>query len=355
MATALGKFAAFGPFAALVFSSGAIANDGASKTLERLGLNRRLVSTVPMYPASSLKRHQEGWAQVSIVVQPDGSVIDPILILSSGVEAFSSMAIRAVNEFKYEPLPPDEKQIEQSPDTVYVEFALEENSDGLSRAFRRHHERITEHLQRGDLQAAEARIKKAENAGKWKISEYSQLWLLRALLAEARGDHAEQYWALRRAIRQKQNALEHHWARELLPDMLRLEMSFSLLSDAVETHEMLEDLSLLSREDEGLDDLANRLMKVVNSDHTLGTRAMMPLCTDCESLWTYKPLRRSFTFANVEGAITRLDLRCVSGRHVQEFQPDVVWSIPESWGRCRLIVFGKGGTTFDYLEPATLN
>ncbi len=63
-------------------------DDESESTVFSATFARPIEQTPPKYPKSAQRRDQEGWVDVSYVVQPDGAVTDPIVDDSSGITAF---------------------------------------------------------------------------------------------------------------------------------------------------------------------------------------------------------------------------------------------------------------------------
>ncbi|MGD8341765.1 MAG: hypothetical protein PVH89_13360 [Gammaproteobacteria bacterium] len=67
-----------------------------------------------------------------------------------------------------------------------------------------------------------------------------------------------------------------------------------------------------------------------------------------ESPWQIDAGRRIFTIDNVDGQVTSIEAECDSRHLTLDFQPEVDWQIPESLGRCSLLVNGESGTSFSF-------
>ena len=83
--------------------------------------------------------------------------------------------------------------------------------------------------------------------------------------------------------------------------------------------------------------------------------ARATLTTPCdrdagEALWNYVPARRGFSFASVDGNVERFEARCDNHRISAKVEPDKTWSLPDSWGRCQVFVFGDDGASFEFVE-----
>ena len=66
--------------------------------------------------------------------------------------------------------------------------------------------------------------------------------------------------------------------------------------------------------------------------------------------WHFRPVRRRLTLANVQGQLNSIEMRCDHKRFTSEVSDAVEWHMPESWGSCRVHIFGEPGTRFDVYE-----
>jgi hypothetical protein len=69
-----------------------------------------------------------------------------------------------------------------------------------------------------------------------------------------------------------------------------------------------------------------------------------------DHLWHIGTDRRIFTIANIDGAVDKIEVECDGRRASLEFQPDVEWQLPDSWGDCELFVDADPGTMFNFYE-----
>jgi TonB family protein len=69
-----------------------------------------------------------------------------------------------------------------------------------------------------------------------------------------------------------------------------------------------------------------------------------------EDQWTYAPVHRIFTVADIAGELEKITARCEHRNLELEYQPDVDWTLPPALGKCTLDFEGKDGTTFTVYE-----
>jgi TonB family protein len=74
---------------------------------------KRIKMTAPQYPESARKRGIEGWVELAFTVMPNGSVDDVEVRNASPADVFDDAAIRAVRQWKFEPVVRAGEKIQQ--------------------------------------------------------------------------------------------------------------------------------------------------------------------------------------------------------------------------------------------------
>jgi TonB family protein len=77
------------------------------------GSLKRTRSADPVYPEAAAKRGIEGWVEVAFTVMPNGSVTDVEVRNASPTEVFDDAAIRAVRQWRFEPVMQNGERIQQ--------------------------------------------------------------------------------------------------------------------------------------------------------------------------------------------------------------------------------------------------
>jgi TonB family protein len=74
---------------------------------------KRVKMTSPQYPESARKRGIEGWVELAFTVMPNGSVDDVEVRNASPANVFDDAAIRAVRQWKFEPVVRNGEKVQQ--------------------------------------------------------------------------------------------------------------------------------------------------------------------------------------------------------------------------------------------------
>lgn len=315
-------------------------------------LARAIERTPPRYPRSALDSGNQGWVQLSFVVTEDGNVIDPVVEDSSGGRDFERAAMRTVEDWSYEPATWDGEAVQQCENEVMITFVIEDSEAGVRRPFYRKFRRATEALDDADIERAEDVLDDMSTASMttYERAAYS---LLQARLAEAHADDEAQLRHLRHAVASDGRWIDEETYMPLLYLVLVLELETGKYSAALRTWEQLNELDTSSMDLSGAESAIAYIQEQIASPAVLATEARLEHdaeCEDCRADWIYRPLRNSFAFAEIDGDVDNLEIRCQWQRVVDDVAEDKTWEIPESWGECRILVFGEPGTTFKLLE-----
>ena len=310
----------------------------------------------PHYPRSELARNQHGWVDLSYVVTSDGTVVDPIVINSSGSNAFEREAKRAALKFVYEPATINGEPVQQCQTRVRITFATDGKPGGVSRRFRSRYKQVATLLDDGALDDANAKIAELFETKRLSLAENSWLWALRARAAALQRDDATQLRALRKATAISKDWIDPQLYPNLLTAKMALEIKSARFADALDSFAALRETGRQDANIDALSKAAARINDVVNSDQLLAVPARIEArigCDDCTPNWQYKPLRRQFRFDQVQGTLGEFELRCEWQRYRGAANADQDWSMPEAWGDCSIVVFGEPGTEFRLLELPT--
>jgi len=69
-----------------------------------------------------------------------------------------------------------------------------------------------------------------------------------------------------------------------------------------------------------------------------------------KTFWQHRLLRNQFSFLNIKGTLTKVDLRCSNKRHVYTINDKSTWNIPQNWQGCSVYVYGEDNASFTLVE-----
>jgi hypothetical protein len=138
----------------------------------------------------------------------------------------------------------------------------------------------------------------------------------------------------------------------LTPDLLEAALRQQLVlaaglrqqGEVLRTWETLDSLY-----DVPADDRVREFVTVAQTA-TASTDPLVALAKIIEDDYTYQPVHRIFTVADVMGKLDTITARCDHRNLELEYQPNVDWTLPPSLGKCALDFAGDDDTTFTIYE-----
>lgn len=306
----------------------------------------------PRYPTTAAYGWKEGWVQASFCIRVDGTVADPVIQESSGIEEFEREVLRVIPNWQYAPAMRDGVPVEQCEVAVRMMFSMERGGGtlGARPTFVREWKALLPKIEAGDLDGAAAGLDLLEPQNNY---ENARIAMARARIAENRGDREAQLRAVRDALR-----FPEHIEKKLSSQMRRLRFALE-----VNTHEYAAALASFKELEEHDAKVLSDAERQAGDQLRTSIASAKPLSTPgklerrCHKdngspLWTVGMLRREFSFGETTGSLERFELRCEGKRFSSPFSLESAWKIPESWGDCTLFVFGDEGATLKLVEYA---
>ncbi len=308
----------------------------------------------PVYPRSQSSELREGWVAMRLTVKADGSVADLVAVDSSGDGDFVSPALTAVRQWRFKPATRDGQPVDFENHTVFVTFVMD-----VARSKRGAQGKVVDGLRDVDRLIAEKRLEEAEaklarlESGSIFLYEYPFLYLRMASLALAEGDPDRALVMMQRAI-QLDDVVEAGTRHTIMANAIRLQVQLGHYKAALDMAERLE-----VKEGGSIPpDLAETLGKVraLAADPTpiavparIGRDCGYERCAEGQGSWMHKPLRGSFALASVDGRLDEIRASCDHKTFTAKAEVGLSWTIPESWGSCRIRVTGAPGTSFQFV------
>ena len=308
---------------------------------------------LPPYPENERMRGQEGWVVLSYVVNPDGSVADPIVENSSGQAGFERAALKAAAATRYSPATVDGKPVEQCATRVRYLFAIKGVPRGATSRFRSNFKDIRALIDAGALDQAESRIDENLKTGTSNLYEVSRLLLLRYDLCRKQGDKPCQLASLEQAVTGGGDFLEPALYRGVLEAMATLQVEAQLFGDALSSIEKRDELKPHLEAGHPLRIAAGQIRDAIAGDKELvfdGRVAFRSGCGTDRPNHQHQLMRREFSVIPQSGTVNEVEIRCDWRRTTDSVAPDKTWRIPDSWGDCQVFVFGDKDATFKLVE-----
>ena len=315
------------------------------------GLAVAIDRPLPDSPRHRKRKLQSAWVELNYVVTADGRAIDPIIVNSSGGIDFENEVRKVIDSWRFEP---SVTGGELANNTVLTRFTMRGRGKGTTRKFARHSMHIMKNLHAGKIEKASGVADEAVRIGGWNLYESTILWLMLGRVEGEEGDPVEQLEMYQRALAvSDERSLRRQGRIDLLEDIFELQSQFGHYAEAMDTFGALGEIEGSKEAVDRNMARAQEIALMIENDDTIAAKATIANACDCEGgvpLWSYTPVRRTFSFANVGEGVGNFEARCERHRIGGTTVPGPKWTLSDDWGHCKVFVFGEDGATFDFLE-----
>ncbi|WP_416307615.1 energy transducer TonB [Neptunicella sp. SCSIO 80796] len=302
----------------------------------------------PQYPRSQARKGQEGWVQLSYVIDEQGQVIDPFIIDSSGIEGFEKSALNAVSKWQFAPAMQNGKPVQQCENKLQLDFKLDNAPKGGTRKFVKLMRRFNDYLTANKLEQAQATLDELEDIPRWNYYEAAFFDLAKSNYARATGQPEEQLNYLSNALISKGEYLPKKIYAAGLQERFILEIQQNKLMDALDTFDVMQnsESELNSEVVNSVQQAAQKIHDFIDSDNPIAVSATIGQ----RGYWRHTLSRKAFSFVDINGKIDDMDIRCDKHRNKFDVKRDKMWNIPLQWGECNVFVRGEQGARFKLVE-----
>jgi len=300
----------------------------------------------PKYPIDAARRGQEGWVVMSFVVDTDGKVNSTIVEDSSNGKVFNKAAKKAIEQWEYEPTTINGKVVEQCKNTIRFDFMLDTENQGARRKFARSYKKITQLITNKKFDEAQNNIEKLKNKGAWNLYEDAWINSLSALLFNETGDEIKELAALRSLNRSDKSYFDENITLNQLIRLFNLNVEHKLYAEALKVAKKVKKLDKAKKIYFKLEKVVDQLEKFIDSGGDYVVKGNI----SNKGVWSYGLARNSFGFTGQTSNLRKLDVRCDNKHSVYSIAKDSVWTIPSSWGKCRVFVYGDNNSVVNLVE-----
>lgn len=285
---------------------------------------------------------------MSFIIAPDGSATDPLIIDSSGGKGFEEEARKVTTKWNFEP------SAHRPNNLVNIRSEIYRGRDMATSNFIRRYRRIVTHLHNEENEDARKLVDSAYNLGGWNLYESTMLWLMLGRVEGAEGNLAGKLEFYRRAHGIAETIkLKKKDRVDLLEKIFAMEDHFGQYGAALRTYAELKRVLGKTPMNELIEARSTELRAKVDGNNAITAQATIYSPCDCDEgqpLWYYKPARRTFSFAKLNGNVTGFEARCENQRVQGPVETGTEWTLAPEWGSCRVFVFGDDGATFEFIE-----
>jgi len=305
----------------------------------------------PRYPSEAARIGAEGWVQMSYVIDTEGNVVDPVVEDFGGNRKFKSAALSAIKKWKFDPAMKDGKPTEQCHQSVQFDFTMS-GQTGAKRKFINTYKIIEELLQEEDFAQAETLIQKLHKDNDLNRYENAWLWSADASLAGKLDDVDREANSIKRTIASSDShdagkkTFNDEYTGYLHQRLFILQANLGHYSDALSTFDKIKTLPQADSLSEPLVSTAEKIRVLIASEE----HVFVSVKLSDSGKYFHSLARNSFAFANIQGDVKTVEVRCESKREKFTVAEDFIWNIPASWGNCQVMIEGEDATTFDLVE-----
>ncbi|WP_085299816.1 energy transducer TonB [Cognaticolwellia mytili] len=304
------------------------------------------VRVTPRYPADAARSSREGWAKFSFIIEKDGSVSNVITQETSGSKDLTLAAKKALIKWQYEPAIENGHPVQQCVNNVQFSFNMRKNgTSGATKRFKDLYIKTQEALKEKNYSKTQALLARFKKIKYLHLSENNYLQLLHAQYASEIGDPALQLSHLY-SVKIPAGEKNNQQRLSVLKQRFLLEVKLNRLKYAYSTFKSIEKIPQSQTELQSYKDIIKRIDNFIVSDKELIVNANIKK----NDYWHHALVRNEFSLTNINGKLSKMDIRCANKRHVYSIENNNTWKIPNSWQQCKLFIFGENDTSFNIVE-----
>lgn len=327
-----------------------LANDGQnlSALISKSEIAKPIVRVEPKYPDRDARRGNTGWVTVNFVVDKYGATQDiTVEEHSFRGKAFAASAIKAVDKWRYKPMMVNGEAVESCQNSVQFRFNF--NKLTFTKRTKILIQKWLNAINQNDLTNMEVYKEKVRAIKQLNSMELA--WFYYA--------HASHYKALRQPEQEYQytRKLSYKYNQQHFTSEAMLKLLFDNYFLAIDHNKFKHVERTYSSIVENFDKQFPKQVNMIREHQQKVERFLAsnkPISINTKltenGTWYHELNRNNFSITNIEGELTKLDVRCANKRHTYTIEQDNLWKIPNSWGECKILVEGDIGSKFTIVE-----
>jgi TonB family protein len=335
-------------FLALALSSSYVSATEVSKHLTTIAEPVPIVRVNPKYPVKAAREGRSGWAKYSFVIEKNGRVSNIVEIDSSGSRDLSRAGLKALKKWKYKPAMENGEPIQQCVNTVQLDFTLIRGMDGVKKRFMAKYKLAVEAYSAKEYSRLEEYITEMEDSGYRDVTENNMLHALSAEYAGVIGNKKKQLDHLTSIHFSATTEKEIAYKISILNKRFVLSVELNKLRSAYSIYNQLKAMDGTEEYLARYDNIIAKMDAFIDSPQEIIVDANI----SNRDFWRYRLVRNEFSLANIEGRLSKLDIRCANKRHVYSVEDNNTWKIPKAWKNCSILVYGEDNASFKLIEHA---
>lgn len=304
----------------------------------------------PIYPKSMARNAIEGVVEVLFMVKKDGTVYAPIALMSTNPE-FERSALNAVMKYKYQPATMNGEPLDSHYQAT-ISYHMQEAGDLVSRSFARNRQSVIKELAKGKpnkikIEAILARMRKS-----FSLTHYALAYLavLEVSYAEKFGSDMSKLKALERLflferrVGEESKLLDEDTFSLAKTSMLSLRLRLGQLGVAVEEYADLQKFNPQSAK------AFEKVMSKVKAVIAAGKPFSQKIEIGHRAYEEVYLVATKFRLEATSGELYKLTFRCQKGFSEIDYQSELEYVVPSSWGECSMQVSGTENATASLIQ-----
>lgn len=314
----------------------------------------------PAYPKRVLRDGGEGWVVLSFVIDETGRPGDIVVDDSAGAKPLRSAAIRAVEQWSFDPATLNGEPILQCRNRYMLSFKLNPPASGASPAFAARYKRASRALTKGKVADARKFADELKAYGVNNFYENAAYWHLRLQLAAKEQNSKAMRYAAGRLVALGPGYLPQSDTRKAALLRYKLLVQDNYYGEAQSLRDRFDEFAI-DDDDPTLAAYHARLHAARTEIPAYGVKGRIS-----QHPWSISLIKPSFYLEDVKGDIRDIEIRCDHHREstaASDGSPERVtrrvlheekaWVIPNGWGgNCHVMVFGEEGTEFVLVQQS---
>jgi TonB family protein len=299
----------------------------------------------PEYPYMPLRKGQEGWVDISMMIDEKGKPYEVTVVDSAGDNDFENSALKAVRSWTYKPAKSGDTPITSSA-RIILGFEIKQSQNKIDQEFVGAYKVFSEGLSSKSPEELKKALDAVLQSGGEDRLELAYQGLAKYLYSRRYGSEQEQMANLREALsfsRRKGDPVylpdtEAKFARR---ELMKLQVKNKYFREALYTYSYFEAI--------GDGEAVNLFKSAYDQILALENGAdgyELPLELNVNGAAYIELLKRKVYISEVDGEVSEMKVRCEKKYFGLSVEADIGYDIPKEWGACSAEFLGRVGTKF---------
>lgn len=348
----------FGALLLVVASTSAAATPTTVEQGSYVGPKRgACASDLPLYPLRERENWTEGWVDLRFTVTVDGKVQDVVTDTQMGRGKFGEHTVKWLESCQFEPAKRNGLPVEAHNRSQRFLYRITDSEPGARPEIVRRLNAVDVLLKNDQTEQALSDLDKIEDDSQL-LYEMIHVTARRAL-AMAKAGKPDIALLYAKQLRDDDKSLAPRERMVVQRLKLQLALAGGLYLDAKDAAEHVDQFGRQVGDEDLMERLTGLGKAFADDAPPVAVAGRIPaechpeICSVDNPAWTYRPVRRTISLAEVNGELDKIRALCDGRTFTAKAEADVTWTIPASWGACRVSVTGKPGSTFRLIDENT--